>query len=75
MTSRVRAHAGLVLIAFLCVRPALNAERSRYRATTLGLLWEPPGGHIRGLLDWVERAAGQDPAISHTWIAQIQGKF
>ena len=57
------------------LRPALNAARSRYRATTLGLMWEPPGGRIKGLLDYVERSAGQDPAKSHAWIAQIQGRF
>jgi hypothetical protein len=56
-------------------RPALEASRSRHRATTLGLLWEPAGGRIRGWLDWVERAAGQDPARSHAWIAQLQAKF
>ena len=57
------------------LRPALPAARSRHRATTLGLMWEPSGGRIKGLLDYVERSAGQDPAKSHAWIAQIQGRF
>ena len=57
------------------LRPALNAARSRYRATTLGVMWEPAGGRIRGVLDWVEREAGQNPAKSHAWIAQLQGKI
>jgi hypothetical protein len=56
-------------------RPALDASRSRHRSTTLGLLWEPPGGRVRGWLDWVEREAGQEPAITHAWIAQLQAKF
>ena len=57
------------------LRPSLAEARSRYRATTIGVLWEPPGGRIRGLVDWIERSAGQAPDISHAWIAQLQGKF
>ena len=73
---RVRPFLSLVARQEDFVRPALNAERSRYRATTAGLIWEPPGGRIKGLLDYVERRAGQAPvAKSHAWIAQIQGRF
>jgi hypothetical protein len=72
---RVRPTWSLVARREHLLRPALDAGRSRYASTTLGVLWEPAGGRIRGILDWVERAAGQEPARRHAWIAQLQGKF
>lgn len=56
-------------------RPALDAARSRSRATTVGVVWEPRGSRVRGLLDWVESDTGQSPVISHAWIAQLQARI
>jgi len=56
-------------------RPARSAESSRLRASTIGLLWELPSKRVRLQLDRIDRRTGQDPAESHQWMAQVQGRF
>lgn len=56
-------------------RPAQSAATSRLRASTIGLLWEPPGRRLRAQVDRVDRRTGQDPVASHQWLAQVQARF
>ncbi len=56
-------------------RPALGAATSRVRATTIGLLWERPESRVRLQVARVDRWTGQDDSPSHSWLAQLQGRF
>jgi hypothetical protein len=57
-------------------RPQVEGERARERGTTLGILADvPPGGRVRGLVDYVRRTVGFDDSVSEAVIAQLQVKF
>jgi len=56
-------------------RPLVPPERARERGTTIGLLADHPGGHVRGMLDYVRRTVGFGSQPAGALIAQLQARF